>query len=82
MFTKAVSKPTTATLVVEHRCMGHSRAQHFRRRVGKAAALTASDTGAALSLTINGFSDELGNAGQEQRRPVRATPVIQVTEPG
>ncbi|MCZ8486243.1 hypothetical protein O9993_15200 [Vibrio lentus] len=37
-----------------------------------------------MSLTINGFSDELGNAGQEQMKAaaVKVTPVIQVTEPG
>ncbi|MCC4819480.1 hypothetical protein LMH81_23365, partial [Vibrio lentus] len=52
--------------------------------VGKVAALTASDTEQVLSLTINGFSDELGNAGQEQTKAaaVKVTPVIQVTEPG
>ncbi|MCZ8486244.1 hypothetical protein O9993_15205 [Vibrio lentus] len=47
--------------------MRTSTAQHFRR-AGSEAALTASDaTEQVLSLTINGFSDELGNAGQEQR---------------
>ncbi|MCZ8486246.1 hypothetical protein O9993_15215 [Vibrio lentus] len=41
------------------------------------------DTG-ALSLTINGFSDELGNAGQdnEGRGGQSGRLWIQVTEPG
>ncbi|MEZ9592964.1 hypothetical protein AB4302_18655, partial [Vibrio breoganii] len=83
VFTKAVSKPTTATLG-SNTVVWTSTGAALQTWVGKVAALTASDTEQVLSLTINGFSDELGNAGQEQTKAaaVKVTPVIQVTEPG
>ncbi|WP_157939030.1 hypothetical protein, partial [Vibrio lentus] len=80
VFTKAVSKPTTATLG-SNTVVWTSTGAALQTWVGKVAALTASDTEQVLSLTINGFSDELGNAGQEQTKAaaVKVTPVIQVT---
>ncbi|MFS1923756.1 hypothetical protein [Vibrio lentus] len=80
---KAVSRPTTATLG-SNTVVWTSTGAALQTWVGKVAALTANDTEQVLSLTINGFSDELGNAGQEQTKAaaVKVTPVIQVTEPG
>ncbi|MFL7036560.1 hypothetical protein BCS71_25840 [Vibrio lentus] len=47
------------------------------------AKLKASDTEQVLNLTIDKFSDELGNSGvvQTKTSAVKVTPLIEVTEP-
>ncbi|MEZ9747839.1 hypothetical protein AB4320_24500, partial [Vibrio splendidus] len=83
VFTKAVFMPEEATLGSNTVVWTPSDAAQ-QTWVGQVAALEASDTEQVLNLTIDKFSDELGNPGvvQTKTSAVKVTPVIEVTEPG
>ncbi|UTZ25004.1 tandem large repeat (plasmid) [Vibrio campbellii] len=81
VFTKAVFMPEEATLGSNTVVWRQSDAAK-QTWVGEVAKLKASDTEQVLNLTIDKFSDELGNSGvvQTKTSAVKVTPVIEVTE--
>ncbi|MFS1497152.1 hypothetical protein BCU32_024405 [Vibrio lentus] len=63
---------------VESPLYGDSRTLQNRRGLVKVAKVKASDTEQVLNLTIDKFSDELGNSGEVQTKTsaVKVTPLI------